>query len=79
MSFEIEAGICSHSSEALSHVDQWSVGYLRDGRFHGYAHAARSKAAPNLPTRLEMPILAGDPAILTVDILGRRLVHRIWE
>lgn len=78
-SFALEKAVPVQSSEPLSELDQWSVGYLRDGRFHGYAHAARTKAAPVLPERLELPVLAGDPAILTVDILGRRLVHRIWE
>ncbi|MCL2811864.1 MAG: site-specific DNA-methyltransferase [Clostridia bacterium] len=66
----------------LEAIDQWSVGFVRErefGReFVSLAHGARSAAKPELPTELEMPMLSGEPALCTVDLLGRKRVY-IWE
>jgi hypothetical protein len=59
-------------------IDQWSAGFLRGDMFVGTVHAARTATHPALPTTLEMPMLSGEPALCTVDILGRRQVY-VWE
>lgn len=56
----------------LDTVDQWSVGFLRDGIFHAYASAARRKQTPALPETLELPLLRGTVAVSVVDVLGNR-------
>lgn len=61
--------------EGLDAVDQWSAGFLREGVFHPYAHAARSKQSPRLEEMLEIPVLLGTPCIETVDVLGRRAYY----
>ncbi len=62
----------------LDAIDQWSVGFLRGDTFVATTHAARTAAKPVLPSRLEMPMLSGDPALCIVDVLGRRQVY-VWE
>ncbi len=59
----------------LDAVDQWSAGLMTDGVFHAYDHAARRKQSPGLPAVLQAPRLRGTPAILVVDVLGRRTVY----
>ena len=56
----------------LDAVDQWSVGFLRDGVFRVYASSARRKQTPALESVLELPLLRGTVAISIVDVLGRR-------
>ena len=58
--------------EGLDAIDQWSVGFLRDGAFTAYASSARRKQTPMLKTLLELPLLRGDAAISIVDVLGNR-------
>ncbi len=73
--YDMEPGLCALPLAGTDAVDQLSAGYLRGGAFHSYADAARSKARPALPEWLEIPMLDGTPALLTVDVLGRRMVH----
>ena len=63
----------------LDAVDQWSVGFFRDGVFEAQADAARRKQSPALPAFLQLPQLRGVPAILTVDVYGNRLVWTAQE
>ena len=77
--YVLEEGLCRVSLPGIEAVDQISVGYLRGGIFHGFGNAARSKLTPGLPERLELPVLDGTPAVLTVDVLGRRMVHALEE
>ena len=58
--------------EGLDAVDQWSVGFLRDGVYKAYASSARLRQSPQLRTMLELPLLRGQVAISLVDALGRR-------
>ena len=62
--------------EGLDTIDQWSVGFLRDGVFHTYAASARLKQAPALSTLLELPLLRGDIAVCVTDVLGVRTLWR---
>lgn len=59
----------------LDGVDQWSAGLLSDGVFYAYDYAARRKQSPSLPPVLQAPRLRGIPAILIVDIFGRRTLY----
>ncbi len=61
--------------QGLDSVDQWSAGLLVDGVFHAYDHAARRKQSPALPPILQVPRLRGTPAVLIVDVLGRRTLY----
>ena len=56
----------------LDAIDQWSVGFLRDGEYKAYADAVRRKQTPGLKTMLELPLLRGQVAISIVDVLGNR-------
>ena len=58
--------------EGLDAIDQWSVGFLRDGAYKVYVSNARRKQTPALRTLLELPLLRGQAAISIVDVLGRR-------
>ena len=58
--------------QGLDAVDQWSVGFLRDGVYKAYASSARLRQSPRLRTLLELPLLRGQVAISMVDALGRR-------
>jgi len=64
--------------EGMEAIDQWSAGFLRGGEFISMAHAARTAAEPALPAGLEAPMLSGEPALCTVDLLGRKRVYT-WE
>jgi hypothetical protein len=58
----------------LDAVDQWSVGFYRDGVFRCQASAARRKQTPALPDALQLPQLRGQAAILISDVYGNRSV-----
>ena len=58
--------------EGFDAIDQWSVGFLRDGTYKVYVSSARRKTDPALKTTLELPLLRGQAAISIVDVLGRR-------
>ena len=58
----------------LDAVDQWSVGFYRDGVFHSQASTARRKQSPALPDTLQLPQLRGQPAIFISDVYGHRSV-----
>ena len=62
----------------LDAVDQWSVGFYRDGVFYAQADAARRKQTPALPPVLQLPQLRGVPAILICDVYGGRSVW-VWK
>ena len=58
--------------EGFDAIDQWSVGFLRDGTYKIYASSARRKNDPALRTTLELPLLRGQAAVSIVDVQGRR-------
>jgi len=58
--------------EGLDLIDQWSVGFMRDGVFNVHTSAARKKQTPDIAVQLDLPVLRGDPVLETVDILGNR-------
>ena len=78
-SYKLEDGLCDFSPGGLDAVDQISAGYIRGGVFVSLDSAARSGARPGINGTREIPLLDGRPALLTVDILGRRFVHEVGE
>ncbi len=87
MRAEFEPGIAYHDVRLLDYrtpdgcgvtgldaVDQWSVGFYRDGVFRCQASAARRKQTPALPDALQLPQLRGQAAILISDVYGNRSV-----
>ena len=84
---EFEPGIAYHDVRLLDYqlppespvtgldaVDQWSVGFFRDGVFRSQANAARRKQTPALQETLQLPQLRGQPAIFISDVYGHRSV-----
>ena len=74
-SYTMEEGLVDLPLSGTDALEQISVGYVRGDMFYAYDNAGRSKLTPALPASMELPVLEGKPAVLTVDILGRRLVH----
>ena len=62
----------------LDGVDQWSIGWFKDGVFLAQADAARTQKTPVLARTLQMPLLSGAPAALITDILGNRYCF-VWR
>lgn len=56
----------------LDAVDQWSCGFVQGDTYRRYASSVRSVATPALAATLEMPVCAGEPCIMIVDIWGSR-------
>jgi hypothetical protein len=79
VSYRMEDGLCDLTLVGLDAVDQISTGFMRGDVFVALDSAARSGAAPALNGTREMPLLEGRPALLTVDVLGRRFVHEVEE
>ena len=57
--------------EGLDAVDNWSVGYLRNGRFVAESHGVRTRRKPALPAALELPVYEGTVAVRIADVYGR--------
>ncbi len=84
---EFEPGIAYHDVRLLDYqlppgfsvtgldaVDQWSVGFYRDGVFRSQASAARRKQTPALKETLQLPQLRGQPALFVSDVYGHRSI-----
>jgi len=56
----------------LDAVDSWSAGFVQGDVFRSCAVSARSAARPNLETMVEMPVCAGEPCVMIVDVWGNR-------
>lgn len=73
--YRMEDGLFPLCLEGAEAVEQLSVGYLRVDTFHAFANAARSKLSPRLPGEPGTARPGRPAAVLTVDVLGRRMVH----
>ena len=62
-----EAGIAG-----LDAVDMWSAGFVQGDVYHGLVQSARSASSPKLAAAMEMPVGAGEPCVMIVDIFGNR-------
>ena len=75
--YDIESGVCARQIAALDGVDNWAVGYLRDGAFRVYASDFRMRTKPRLKTTLQLPVLAGVPCLRVGDVLGRHFYYAL--
>lgn len=75
--FELEPQLCERSFAALDGVDNWSVGYIRDGEYIAMADAVRTKRQPALKTTLDAPVYSGQLAICVSDVTGRCFCYEI--
>lgn len=62
-----EAGI-----KGLDAVDHWSAGFVQGDVYRACVSSVRTAATPRLQTTMEMPVCAGEPCIMIVDIWGGR-------
>lgn len=67
----------ARSFEALDAVDNWSVGYVREGSYHVMAESLRTKQQPDLTSTLELPVYAGTPVVRINDVYGRGFLYEI--
>jgi len=58
--------------EGLDAVDLWSAGFVQGDVYNGCVVSARTPATPALKTMMEMPVCAGEPCVMIVDIWGNR-------
>ena len=58
----------------LDAIDQWAVGFLKEGVFYAQDLSSRLKKLPKLNDMLLLPQLRGTPAIMTVDVWGNSAV-----
>ena len=75
--FELEPGTGGRAFDDLDGVDNWSVGYLRDGEYFAMAEAARTRRAPALPDALDAPVYSGQLALCVSDVTGRSFCYAL--
>lgn len=75
--FSIESGLLPRVPAGFDALDDWSVGYMRDGAYQAMAHAARTKENPQIRLSLELPVLSGQPMLRAQDILGRSFFYEL--
>ena len=56
----------------LDAVDQWSAGFVQGDIYRRCVSSSRSASSPALASMLEMPVCAGEPCVMIVDIWGNR-------
>ena len=71
VSFESERAKAAGIS-GLDAVEQWSAGFVQGDQFRSCVSSVRAYATPKLETMMEMPVCAGEPCIMIVDIWGTR-------
>ncbi|MBR0464290.1 MAG: site-specific DNA-methyltransferase [Clostridia bacterium] len=75
--YSLEKGLCDRVFNELDAVDNWAVGYFRDGVFVRQAASFRTRTSPALETTLELPVLGGQMGLRIEDVLGRRFYFGI--
>lgn len=69
--FEPEDNVLEGHEPALDVVDNWSVGYLRDGKYECMAEFVRTRKHAELKTMLEVPVYGGQLVMCVSDLAGR--------
>ncbi|MEF9973192.1 MAG: site-specific DNA-methyltransferase [Clostridia bacterium] len=69
--FQMEKGVAVRVMSDFEALDNWSVGYLRDGAYCPLAQEWRARSAPALTLKLRLPVLTGTPVLRVGDVLGR--------
>ena len=75
--FQLEDNYLDREFKKLDCVDNWSVGYIRNGEYHVMADAVRIKRSPALKNILEAPVYSGQLAICINDVSGRSFCYEI--
>lgn len=75
--FELEDGLCGRAFAGLDGVDNWSVGYVRNGEYHAMALSARTKRQSALAESLDAPVYSGQLAVCVSDVTGRAFCYEI--
>ena len=75
--FRVEDAASVREFADLDAVDNWSVGYVRDGVYHVYAQSARTKREPALAATLEAPAYSGQLAMCVNDVFGCSFCYEI--
>ena len=75
--FQLEDNYLGREFKQLDGVDNWSVGYIRDGEYHVMADAVRIKRSPALANALDAPVYSGQLAICVNDVSGRSFCYEI--
>ncbi|MBE5772990.1 MAG: site-specific DNA-methyltransferase [Clostridiales bacterium] len=58
-------------------IDNWSVGYLRDGVYECMAEFVRTRRQPELKNTLDVPVYAGELVMCVNDVMGRSFYYRL--
>lgn len=69
--FETEIAGMPADAAPLDAVDNWSVGFVREGVYMAMAESARTRREPALQTALSVPMYAGQFALCVNDVAGR--------
>ena len=69
--FEVEVPGLQGVAKPMDCVDNWSVGYVRDGVYEVMAEFARTRRQPALAEELLAPVYSGQLAMCVSDLLGR--------
>ncbi len=75
--YEVEPGVCARLFAGLDAVDNWAVGYLREGVFISMASDFRTRQKSALSAALQLPVLEGTPCLRVGDVLGRYFYYAL--
>jgi len=75
--YEVEPGVCARLFSGLDAVDNWALGYLREGVFRSMASDFRLRQKPELAEVLQLPVLEGVPCLRVGDVLGRYFYYAL--
>lgn len=75
--FELEPGVSARSFAGFDALDNWAVGYLRDGVFVIEDREMRTKQKPSLSCRLKLPVYDGNPVMRVGDVFGRFIYYML--
>ena len=75
--YEVEPGVCARLFSGLDAVDNWSVGYVREGVFKSMAADFRLRQKPEISEVLQLPVLEGIPCLRVGDALGRYFYYAL--
>ncbi|MBQ6374383.1 MAG: site-specific DNA-methyltransferase [Clostridia bacterium] len=64
-------------AQPLDHVDNWSVGYIRNGRYEVMSEFYRRHRMGALSTELKAPVFAGQLAMCVSDVLGNSWYYKL--
>ena len=75
--FETDIPGFPEGAQPMDCVDNWAVGYLRDGRLEVMEDAVRTRRHGALNTELRVPVYSGQLGMLVSDVLGRTCYYAL--